>query len=423
MKKILFLTDSYYSYPTANGICVEEIADELVNNGYEVHVLCYKHEKNEKDNKINGIFIHKINMDIVNTLRYKYEKFPNSKYNILLKKLMIVINRIQAMLFIHWFPMRNPVFCIRYLKKVIKLYKNFKFDLIIASYCPFEAAYSILKIKKYANVKTGVYCLDSFTNLKKRFFMSAEFQDKRAWKWEKNIYEKSDFIINLNCHKKYYEKERYTKFKNKMYFADIPHIIKRNGKNCTNNLKKDNRIRILYAGALRDELIKPLLEYLNIFLCEGKIYLDIYGRSTGELFYKYCDEKAKDNINLKGFIQHNDILEEEKNSDILLSMGNSDTDFIPSKIFEYISLGKKILHIYSYDKDSALPYYEKYPNCCCVNIRNDSQENIKLISDFIEKPLVDLTFEDIEKIYIQNTPIFTVNIINKMIKNKGEKNE
>ena len=42
MKKILFVTDSYGWKATANGICVEEIANCFQNNDYEVHVLCHQ---------------------------------------------------------------------------------------------------------------------------------------------------------------------------------------------------------------------------------------------------------------------------------------------------------------------------------------------------------------------------------------------
>lgn len=415
--KILLATDSYHSYPTANGICVEEIADELLKQNFEVHILCFRHEKENIEDICNGIYIHKINMDIVNKLRFKYEKNPKSKKSLILKKIMITINRIQAVLFIHWFPLRNPLFCSRYLKKMKKLQKQYKYDIIIGSYCPFEAAYAVSRIKENDNVVTGLYCLDSFTNLKKRFFMTVDFQDKRAWKWEKLFFEKSDFIINLNCHREHYKKERYKVFSDKMYLSDIPHIIKKNYYNSEENQNED-KIRILYAGALRDELIKPLLEYLEPFLCEKYIYLDIYGRSTGEFFDKYCTDNVREQIHMKGFVQHDEIIRQEYSSDILLSLGNSNTDFIPSKIFEYISLGKKILHIYSYSKDSALPYYEKYNNCCCININDDSEYNKKLIKDFLKKPERKISFEEIENVFIQNTPGFTVDIIKKYIKKK-----
>lgn len=418
-KRILFATDSYYNLPTANGICVEALANELNNQGIETHILCFRHG-NEKKDIINGIYIHRIKMDWVNRLRYKYESRKQDTLQVIYKYIMILLNRIEAMIFLQWFPMRSLVFCRRYLKEMKLLQSRYHYDMILASYCPFEAAYAIGKIKKYADVKTSVYCLDSFTNLKKRFFMSAEFQDKRAWKWEKEIYNSCDMIFNLKCHEKHYFQSRYDCFKEKMFIVDIPHMIEHKVLENQSTKKHKESIRMVYAGSIRNDLLEHVVKLLSPFFKERAVVWDIYGRNTGELFNKLCDADVRQQIELKGFIPHDQMIAEEQSSDILLSMGNANTDFIPSKIFEYISLGKKILHIYSYDRDSALPYYNLYPNSCCINVKDDYINNIEKIRNFLSSPCVELRFEDIKKLYEKNTPKYTVDLITDFINNKKE---
>lgn len=414
-KRILLATDSYHNFPTANGICVEAIANELNNQGIETHVLCFRHGNEIKEDIIFGTYIHRIKMDWVNQLRYKFESRKQDALQVVYKKLMILLNRFEAMIFLRWFPMRSLVFCRRYLKEMKILQNKYNFDMIIASYCPFEAAYALGKIKKYVDVKTSIYCLDSFTNLKKRFFMSPEFQDKRAWKWEKEIFNSCDMILNLKCHEKHYSQSRYDSFKEKMFIVDIPNMIEyKTLENQPTNKHKES-IRIIYAGLVRYDLLEHVVQLLSPFFKEGDIVWEIYGRNTGELFNKINDIEVRRKIELKGFIPREQMIIEEQNSDILLSMGNANTDFIPSKIFEYISLGKKILHFYSYNLDSALPYYSMYPNSCCINIKDDYTNNVNKIRNFICSPYVELRFEVIKKIYEKNTPEYTVNLITDFI--------
>ncbi len=410
-KRILLATDSYYYLPTANGICVEAIANELTNQNIETHVLCFRRDNEPKDEIVNNIHVHRIKMDWVNQLRYKYESRKQDFLQILYKKIMILLNRLEAMLFIKWFPMRSPLFCIRYLREMKKLQYKYKYDVIVASYCPFEAAYALGKIKQYDNVKTAIYCLDSFTNLKKRFFLSVEFQDKRAWKWEKSFFKVSDLILVLKCHEKHYRKDRYSEFDERISIVDIPHIIER--KKNVDQLKKEKNdpIKMVYAGKIRDDLLQPVIQLLTPFLREGILILDIYGRNTSELLDTLCEPDVRSKINLKGFISHEKMIEVEETSDILLSMGNSNTDFIPSKIFEYISLRKKILHIYNYDNDSSLPYYKLYPSSCCLDVKNDLEDNIRKMRHFLNEPLNELDFNDIKCLYEKNTPQYTANVI------------
>lgn len=418
--KILLATDSYYHLPTANGICVEAIANELNNQEVETHVMCFKRGDEKYEETINGICIHRIRMDWVNQLRYKYESRSQDTLQLLYKYLMILLNRFEAMFFLKWFPMRSPLFSNRYLKEMKLLQSKYQYDMILASYCPFEAAYAVGKIKKYTDVKTSIYCLDSFTNLKKRFFMSAEFQDKRAWKWENKIFKSCDMIFNLKCHHKHYSQSRYDSFKEKMFIVDIPHMIEHKLKENETIKKTNEPLRMVYAGKIRDDLLEHVIKLLSAFFKEKALVWDIYGRNTGELVDKFCDADIRKQIELKGFISHNQMIKEEQSSDILLSMGNANTDFIPSKIFEYISLGKKILHIYSYEQDSALPYYDLYPNSCCININDNHIVNLNKIREFLNSPSKEMKFVDIQELFKENTPKYTVDLIIDFIK-KSEK--
>lgn len=412
MSKILLATDSYHFSPTANGICVEEIADELIKMGNEVHVLCFRHGDESVKDEINGINIHRIRMDGVNTLRFLYEKELTGWKQNIVKKMMVILNRVEAVAFIHWFPMRSPIFCVRYKNMVERLQKEYGYDMIIASYSPFEAAYSLAKIKAEPSVKKCLYTLDSFTNLRKRFFLSREYQERKGWVWEQKIYDKCDLILNLKCHEKHYSNSRYDKYRKKIQIVDIPHMISYQQKNEENHSTgKLGILHITYAGAIRDDIMPWVLRYFEGFMENKELVFDLYTRSSVNEYKNLISKKAYESVVMHGFLEREAVLQRELDSDLLLSMGNRDSDFISSKIFELIATGKKIVHIYSYEKDSALPYYNWYPNCCILNINDPVEINTSKLRKFFSEPIKEIRFEEIEKIYYMNTPGYTARII------------
>ncbi len=417
--KILIATDSYLNMPTANGICCEEICEEFIKRGDKVFVLCFKHPKDKQYEVINNTYIYRIRMDVVNTLRYAFETRKDDRIKLFLKRMMMFINRLEAMIFLHWFPMRTPLFTYRYYRKIKRIYKKERIDLIISSYCPFEAIWSMSIFKrKNPHVKTCMYNLDSLTNLKQRFFMSADFQEKKGWAWEKRLYKNCDLILNLKCHEKHYSKERYKSFKDKMRIVDIPHIINRNMRY---EKKYTDLIRIVYAGALRDDIVSDVIDILSPFLIENMVELLFYGRSTVDSIIKHCNNpQVLKNIKFMGQVSHEEILSVESEADVLLSMGNYNTDFIPSKVFEYISLGGKVLHIYNYKKDPVIPYMRKYRNGCFIDVADDLFDNQAKVRRFLLKDSERVPFDEIERDFEMNTPKYTVSQIVKMLGVKRE---
>lgn len=411
MGKVLLATDSYYYSPTANGICVEAIADQLVAMGKEVHVLCFRHKNDLKEEQINGIKVHRIEMDWVNKLRFLYEKELTGMEQSFVKNIMIFLNRLEAVFFIHWFPMRSPIFCARYKRKMEQLQNKYSFDIIVASYSPFEAAYALTYMDERIPVKKCLYTLDSFTNLKKRFFMSREYQERKGWKWERKIYSKCDIILNLKCHEKHYNKTRYDVFRTKMKIVDIPHMKEYDFEE---NLEKEKTLTIMYAGAIRDDIMPYALTYFEEMMQNDRLVFKLYTRSTVASYRKMINKDANKNFITNGFVDRKKVLVEERKADFLLSMGNANSDFISSKVIELIATGKSIIHIYSYNKDSALPYYDIYPNCCCLNINDSVDINKKKIIEFINSERKTVPFKELEKMYFLNSPKYTAQIISDL---------
>lgn len=409
-------TDSYNGKcVTANGICVQHIAEEFAKHNYEVDIICYKHPNEQIHEVIRNINLNRIRPNLVNRFRFAYETGGSNSLQKISKKCMIVLNRIQTLLFIHWFPMRNPLFCRRYAKEMKKLYLKKKYDIVFASYCPFEAIYSACKIKEKYNIITCMYSLDSLSNFSgNRFFMSEKLQREKGYKWERKFFETCDLILNMKGHKEYYSQERYGIYANKFRYVDFPHImITHDDYNIL-----DNNL-LLYAGSVRTSYFAEVIVLLRDVLLTG-YRLEIYGGNTYSDLGLESKKINRMNIYLKGRVEHELLLKIEERAGCFISMGNygSSSNFVPSKIFEYISTGKKIIHFYKNENDSCLPYLKRYGGCCLINVNGDIDKSKATIRKFLNLSFKPIDAKQIRKMFDINTPEYTYKVINDYLELK-----
>ena len=143
-----------------------------------------------------------------------------------------------------------------------------------------------------------------------------------------------------------------------------------------NEVAKDPEIEVRFAGHLED------LSEEELFPKSGKIqYL---GKLTGD-----------------------DLAKNYAETDVLINIGNSVDNQMPSKIFEYISTGKPIINIYKSQECPTLKYLTRYP--LALNL---SEEDLK--TDLLNKAAEVRTFiktnsarrvpaEEIRKTFEANT--------------------
>lgn len=56
----------------------------------------------------------------------------------------------------------------------------------------------------------------------------------------------------------------------------------------------------------------------------------------------------------------------ELGAGVLVSIGNTASNQVPSKLFEYVAAGKPVLHLSAGDGDAALPYLARWPLALCL---------------------------------------------------------
>lgn len=417
MKKILILMGAYYPNPLANGICVHNIAKTLSSSGIEVHIICFRKDGEKREEKFDDIYVHRIRMRLFFLLRFWGEKNRTNSLGKSALKIALLSNKFKKIIYFPLFPMVSITFIYRYIHEAIILHKKNDFDLVLKVCKPFEAtvAGSIFK-KKFPKVVNVLYDLDTLTNSEYPQILPEFLYRNQLRMWEKFIYRQSDLILNLNCHKRHFQNGNYNEFANKMDYVDIPLL-----KTCLSNVNdtgiNNDEITFLYAGTLNKKMRNP--EFMCRILYEISkiinIKLNIYSRGECDDIIALYQKSSDNKIQRHDYVDKSKIDEIIGSSDILINIANKDSEMIPSKIFEYFSTGKKIIHFYSDDKDTCIPYFKKYLNSLLINYRDKDEINIKKILQFIKCSKKEITDSDLKNLFCQNTPEYTANKILKIL--------
>lgn len=128
--------------------------------------------------------------------------------------------------------------------------------------------------------------------------------------------------------------------------------------------------------------------------------LDLYTQGSCQ---EIVDSFASNNDNIKRFdmVSKIDLTEICLKSDFLVSVGNNVSGFQHSKLYEYISYDKPIIHFYYEEKDYVI---SRYPYALQIKIGDDISHSITLITDFLSKyKNVFIDKQQIQKIFICNS--------------------
>lgn len=143
------------------------------------------------------------------------------------------------------------------------------------------------------------------------------------------------------------------------------------------SLEPKRQNRILYAGGLnqRTRNPQPIIEAFQK-MSEIDFQLVFYSYGNCEQMLKRFSEKDA-RIKAHGAIDATSVMQEMSLASILITIGNKNTNLVPSKIFDCISTGNPILHFYYDEKDPYISYLKDYDLSLCLPIQDIDAEKLK----------------------------------------------
>lgn len=395
--RILFVCGEYFPKASANGVCVIRLQEEFIKKKIHSDVICIGNKTFTQQTDFGELFT------VIGKDNFKDTGFIRSLVN-------------KAKLIKTW-PVKDLKLIDNYAAAINKMNMQHNYNIIISVLRPIEGA---IACAKFENVI--IYELDSITNNGDNLYGIKHLLSYRAQNIEKKIYNNAFKIFHLRCHEDYYKNKKYDWIRDKFEYTDIPQLIVKNQyfQSVSNDIT-----RITYTGSLTKIRNSPAYTIKLFIECikDLKIECRFYSKGNCEKILKKANEKYGNLIIPMGYVSQKELTIAKENTDIYLSIGFHHTGTvtsIPSKIFEYMSTGKPIIHIIGGKNDTAIEYLVKYRNALIINPDDSLQRNVGKIKKFIMEAkgnIVDTN--ELRTNLPMNTPEWTVN---KLIKSIEEMN-
>lgn len=380
-KRLIIIAGTVYPEPSPTGKCALQYA-ELLKNSFDVEIVSSNKTKRE------ALFIEQngYNVHILSCTRLLVEgwfeqlalkcKVPFSKklyfYG---RDLMRAIGRIQSMIL---FPDNNRWYYKKAYRLLLKLEKGRSIDAVFTINSTISAHLAGERFKiKHKDVRWISFTIDPYSV--PRTVKNLWYSLDRKKMIERKVLSGCDVVL---LSEEVFESrpDLYSGSEHKT--QAIPYLLPDN-EFVTEQTKhpyfNPKTINLVYAGSFYKEIRNPEFLFQLIQACDDRnIVLHLFCTSDCKDLIDHYVKASQGKIIKHEPVSSRIIHDIYNQADILVNVGNSISEFKPSKIFEYISTGKPIINInYPGAKDDVL---NKYP--LTLQITRQKDMNNLLLNDF-----------------------------------------
>ena len=418
-KHIVFIMGSYGTYMSPGANIVSKVRDALEKDP-ELKITTIAHKEHFSDNGIageenlillqdTGTCIHHLCQDKIRTERGVKRVF----YKLLLSCKKVV--HFAGML-VRRYGYSN-VLKRKTFKLLEEIHKQNKIDVLIPCGEPHDAVFAGLSFKKkYPDTIFLPYQLDRFANgnsLYKVPKLQKGLKERNLRK-EEEVLTYADVVYVLKPILPHYQSERFAAYQNKIVPTEHPMLVPHADVQMKGNSKQ--AMDIVYAGSLDKKLRNPttwleiLLHVKNMGVLAVQNKMFSFGNCEDIL--KHYEKELGDYFVNAGKIPYEKVVEEYQKADFILTIGNHSTEEVPSKIFDCISYGKPMIHLYHCEEDPCIPYLKDYPYALCLPLSTDAvADNANRLIAFCETYCgKKVDFTTVESIFKECTPKYVADM-------------
>ena len=381
-----------------------------------MNIIFFTENRNSATTQCALNVIKELQRDNHRVFTIKEENSNNSSFNSIRNKLSILTN-------IFRWPISSKKNYRKIVKEAEKIIKDNRIDLIISSYGSINSVLAGVKLKKkYSNITFAPCFFDALYGGSTLSFMPKKYCEEKAKRLQKKVFIVSNYVILmrsvenlfLNCHS-------FSEFQEKMIFCDLPMIVDGLYLTKNNTIFPKNIISFVYVGSLPNNIRnpKPVLDLFSI--ADKSFHLFLYGSND----YKNLEKQyiSNSNIHFMGQVSRDKAIEVMNSADYLINIGNNLKYMTPSKVFEYMSLKKRIISFYAIDDDTSEVYLSHYPNHLSLNVKDNITDNYEKLKQYILESdvTIDIDFNDVDNYLFLNTPKGFTRKIEKVYDKKKNK--
>lgn len=374
IKNILIVTHQFIPHQSPRTTRWKLLYDELIKSGFKVTVVTGTFQTNS-DSNIRYIGNRKAS-GIVKNLRSKSNIEQDSSYKNYLYKLLKKIYRF----FYKFFAWPDYTMFWLYSIWINRKKIDIDYDLIISVSLPFSSHVAAYIINRDKNKKWIMDIGDPFS-LKNNAFENNRYLYKSLnYYFENKFYEKAHQVVfthqeSANEHKKFFNIPE-----NKVIIGNPISSFSQSlfQKSISYNYET-KPIKVGYFGVLTKGVRSPN-EVLKFF---HKTDFELHWYTNPDSIEMIKQNKIDQKYNkFFDMVTRNEALEKMVDSlHCLLSIGNLNPAQLPSKVIEYISTGKPVLHFVEIQDDPVLKIADQFNNLILINKNSNIADVEKQLSN------------------------------------------
>ena len=421
---ILIISYAYFPVLSPRAFRWTAIAEELAQRGYKVEVVCASNTNQPLEELRNGVRIHRVGVETRETIK-RYLGMEETRVSSLSKN-----NRQRESQNNKWIAELTKLAYSTTIKLLLwpdfaalwyfaaksiahKLVRRNAPNILITSSLPYTCHLVGLSIKKTLNLHWVVDIGDPFSFTKIPPINNLILYKKINSLSEAKVLSMADAVSvttqqtkdrYLNCFPKIREQAIHVippLYSLTPKGADLPKFFGERG-----------RIRLVFAGTLYRDIRNPtpllnLFERLLATSLGGRLELHFFGvmNDCAPCFVPYSSLEGA-GLFLHGLKPRHVVQAAMQESTVLVNLGNATDYQLPSKVVEYLALGKPVLNIIQDAGDSSNIYFDGASGICTISVEDipNSSAMIDKVVEFIRSP-PSISLEYVERISSRHGPV------------------
>lgn len=292
-------------------------------------------------------------------------------------------------------------------RKVRTLCKQNHYDWVVSVSYPFMM-HRLVKYYRPHQTHWAMYALDPF-------YHNVTYSRKREHArlcLECAVSKSADIIFHVPEQAEDYTCRELQPLRAKYHPLNYPNFVQQESTGTPSLLKTEpGYVNLVYLGTLYSDVRKPdaLLELFGNMIAKCptlRLHLigNVFGVGAGETITRY-KERLGDALQTYLPMPSDLAKAALQAADVLVNIGNTIHNQMPSKLWEYIASGKPILSVCMIRDCNTIPYLSTYPNSLCVFADEvDQEQNVINIVHFCinnKKPVI--SWSKLSSIYPQQS--------------------
>lgn len=344
-KHLAIICGIFYPNPSATGQCAKRFA-ELLSDEYDIDMICMSEDEKTAEVKLdNEIRVHKL---------AGRRMGAEGRSRGVLKKLLHLLGGVQ----IKTLLLGNLTWYRRAARRELeRLHSERPLDVVFSICSPFAAHFAAMDFKRtHPSVRWCGYTVDPY---------AAKNRIRPVWcSFERLIAEENAVLRRMDATLLSEEvyKNRPELYEGCRDCKELPYILPDFPEGTVEHQLFDEAdINCVYAGSLYQDIRNPeCMLYQFSHMNDPRIKLHLFSSGCEELVRQYAAQSSA--IVVHPRVTAYEIVQVYREADVLVNIGNSTAEFLPSKTFEYIATGKPIVDYFYRERDSEI--LARYPLCC-----------------------------------------------------------